>query len=185
MHRVDGAGATPEGLFTTGNPILGITATVLTSAWLNAVQEELAGVVEGAGITLEKGTQDQLLTAIIALINDAVTTAVGREVEVLAPSNLTAGDLFIVGDMPGIAKEDALSGANVVMIRLGQQVVPKTIPETWATGDVLYLDTVAGTVGLDGTGAGKKRIGFAPRTANINAQLAVCLFTGEAIPITT
>ena len=185
MHRIDTAGATVDGLFTTGNPIAGIPATVISADWLNDVQGNIEEVILAAGITLEKGARDQMLLAILALVENLVSESLGREVEVVAPSNLTLGDFFIVGDMCGIAKADAGIGTNVYMIRLGQQVVPKTTPETWATGDVLYLDTVAGTVGLDGTGANKKRVGFAPRAANLNAVVGVALLTGESVPITT
>lgn len=64
MHRIDGPGATVDKKFTQGNPGGGVAATQVTEAWLNAVQEEIAGVVEGLGLALDKPTNTQLLAAI-------------------------------------------------------------------------------------------------------------------------
>jgi microcystin-dependent protein len=72
MHRIDGPGATIDGRFTEGDPTAGIPATTVTGAWLNAVQEEIAGVVEAAGDTLEKADNGQLAAAISALIAAAI-----------------------------------------------------------------------------------------------------------------
>lgn len=72
MHRIDGAGATIDGLFTEGDPTTAIPATTVTAAWLNAVQEEIAAVVEGAGLALNKPDNGQLSAAIAALIAAAI-----------------------------------------------------------------------------------------------------------------
>ncbi|MES2217679.1 MAG: hypothetical protein V4501_04630 [Pseudomonadota bacterium] len=61
-------GPNPNGYFFTGDPALGIPATVADSDWLNAVQEELCNVVTTPGLTLSKTSQNQLLQA-IELIN--------------------------------------------------------------------------------------------------------------------
>ena len=63
MHRIDGPGAV-NSLFTEGDPSVPQMATVVTAAWLNDVQENLAKVIEAAGITLQKGNFDQLRQAI-------------------------------------------------------------------------------------------------------------------------
>lgn len=68
MHRIDGAGATVDNKFTKGDPASGVQATVVTSDWLNDVQEELVSVLSAASITPVKGTQNQVLAAIRALI---------------------------------------------------------------------------------------------------------------------
>lgn len=78
MHRIDSSGTaaalpTPGavgsqvGYFTEGNPSLGVEPTVVSADWLNAVQEELANVVESTGATLDKTDRTQLKAAIIAL----------------------------------------------------------------------------------------------------------------------
>jgi len=75
MQRVDsfGAVASPPaneaqinspGYFSIGNPSLSVPATVVPAWWLNAVQEEIAAVIEAAGDTLDKGDNNQLLSAI-------------------------------------------------------------------------------------------------------------------------
>lgn len=69
MFRIDSEGATAGNLFTEGNPSLGVPATVVSAEWLNdTVQEELVGVVEAAGLTLNKGDNTQLLQALNVLV---------------------------------------------------------------------------------------------------------------------
>ena len=68
MHRIDGPGATVDKKFTEGNPGTGTPATNVTADWANAIQEEVAHVIEQAGITLNKAVNTQLYTAIQALI---------------------------------------------------------------------------------------------------------------------
>lgn len=74
MHRIDTPtaqkdkfGAGKNG-FTRGNPQTGIPATDLDDDYFDMLQEELAGVVEAAGTTLDKAKRNQLLTAMKALL---------------------------------------------------------------------------------------------------------------------
>lgn len=71
MHRIDGPGATVDNKFTDGDPVGGVPATMVTDDWLNDVQEELVSVLSAASITPVKGTQNQVLAAIRALIGTA------------------------------------------------------------------------------------------------------------------
>jgi microcystin-dependent protein len=74
MLRIDVATATPSlpapaaagtpGYFTEGNPATATPATVVTADWLNAVQEELIGVITAAGLTPSKTNLTQLRQAI-------------------------------------------------------------------------------------------------------------------------
>lgn len=68
MHRIDAPGFAPGNLFTEGNPSLGIPATEVSDDWLNDVQEEIVNIITAQGITLVKGTQTQLRTAIEGMI---------------------------------------------------------------------------------------------------------------------
>ncbi len=68
MHRIDHATAAPGDLFTEGNPATATPATTVTADWLNAIQEEVAAVIDAAGITLDKEDNTQLTQAIAALI---------------------------------------------------------------------------------------------------------------------
>ena len=65
MHRIDAAGYAAGNLFTDGNPSTGTPATVVDAAWLNDLQENVAQLVEAAGIVLSKGDYTQLLKAIV------------------------------------------------------------------------------------------------------------------------
>lgn len=71
MHKIDGAGATAQNTFTEGDPINGVKATQVTDDWLNAVQGEVVNAIEGAGITLNKENNSQLLAAIQAIAGGA------------------------------------------------------------------------------------------------------------------
>ncbi|HGE5414349.1 TPA: hypothetical protein ACGF7T_001449 [Escherichia coli] len=74
MHRIDTKtaqkdkfGAGKNG-FTRGNPQTGTPATDLDGDYFDMLQEELCSVVEASGASLEKGRNDQLLTALRALL---------------------------------------------------------------------------------------------------------------------
>lgn len=66
MKRTDAAHHAGN-LFQTGNPLTGRRGTRLDHTWLNAVQEELAGTIEAAGIVLDPADDRQLLQAIRTL----------------------------------------------------------------------------------------------------------------------
>lgn len=85
MHRIDHStnnatlpspdAAGTAGYFKKGNPGTGVPATVVTADWANAQQEELAYVIEMAGLTLSKTNNTQLRQAIqnmIAAANSAI-----------------------------------------------------------------------------------------------------------------
>lgn len=72
MHRIDGPGAGPGGSFVAGSKTSGTPSTVVTADWANAVQEEIAGVVEASGQGLVKADNGQLLKAIRALLKEFV-----------------------------------------------------------------------------------------------------------------
>lgn len=69
MHRIDGPGATVDNRFTDGDPVGGIQATILTDDWANDVQEELMSLLGAASIAPVKGTQNQVLAAVRAIIS--------------------------------------------------------------------------------------------------------------------
>ncbi|WP_145576977.1 carbohydrate kinase [Yersinia alsatica] len=80
MHRIDTPtaqtdkfGAGKNG-FTRGNPQTGVPATALDDDYFDAVQEELAGIVEATGIVLDKSNRAQVLAAIKKLIGSETDT---------------------------------------------------------------------------------------------------------------
>lgn len=70
MHRVDALGATEEGRFTEGDPVVPIPPTEVPATWLNMVQDELEGVLAAAGMAPDKATNAQVAAAIQQLIQD-------------------------------------------------------------------------------------------------------------------
>jgi len=63
MHRTDDPGHVAN-RFTAGDPGVPTPATVLGADWHNSVQEEICGVIEGAGLTLIKANEYQLIEAL-------------------------------------------------------------------------------------------------------------------------
>ena len=106
MQRI----GTSDGLFVNGNPAAGVLGTVCTAEWLNAVQEEISGVILGAGFPLNPATYSQLLNCIIELIHlegmalatSAETIAGVRNDLAITPSGLAA--LTANTDRNGLAR---------------------------------------------------------------------------------
>lgn len=87
--------------FRDGNPLAGLPATQLDAGWFNSVQEEIANVVEAAGIALDAGDLTQLLQAVTALIADGAQPSAIPVVAVGAPYTATAPDLARLFDCGG------------------------------------------------------------------------------------
>lgn len=74
MHRINTSTAVPDANgagragFRDGNLAIGQQPTALNALFFNAVQEELANVIEGAGIALDSAVKTQLLSAINTLV---------------------------------------------------------------------------------------------------------------------
>ncbi|WP_421793986.1 phage baseplate protein [Hydrocarboniphaga effusa] len=62
MNKNQGTGATPDGKFTDGGP--GVDRSILGSAFMNMLLDELVFVVEDAGLTLNNADHQQLRKAI-------------------------------------------------------------------------------------------------------------------------
>lgn len=103
MHRIDHETATSDHKFTEGNPTIPVPATVVTGAWLNAVQEELVAAITGAGLELKKSDNTQLWQA----ISQTITTAVDNARPGLATTKKPG--LVQIGDGLAITPEGLLS----------------------------------------------------------------------------
>lgn len=91
MHRVDGPGATPTNGFTEGSPSTGVPATTVTADIMNALQEEIASVIEqGAGLVLNKPDNTQLLQAILSLASSSTGSG-----QALGVNNIINGEMAI------------------------------------------------------------------------------------------
>lgn len=100
MHRIDTSGNV-DNRFHPGNPATGQQATLIDQDWLNAVQEEIVNVILEANIDLEKGTNDQLASAIVALIAGVVgdgSGAVPTTRQLLVAGGLLAGGGNLAAD---------------------------------------------------------------------------------------
>lgn len=103
MHRTEGSNNSGN-LFTDGPP-----ATCVEEDWLNAVQEEICAVIEGAGLTLLTAgtdTRSQLLAAIQSLVVGPLIVAVTGDITITA------------GDMNGhktYANIDAVGAVNITL----------------------------------------------------------------------
>lgn len=67
MHRIDGPGATIDNLWTDGDVGGGVEATMVTAKFQNALQEELANLVEYSGQALSDADDEQVLKAVLSL----------------------------------------------------------------------------------------------------------------------
>ena len=66
MQRISGP-AHVNNRFDPGNPAIGQHSTMVTAAWCNSVQEEIARACELAGIALDPDNDEQLYAAILAI----------------------------------------------------------------------------------------------------------------------
>lgn len=73
MRQID----TPDGLFHDGRPATGELGTILSAAWLNAIQAEILSVLDDQGIAVDPATSTQLLAAIQKIAWGTQTTLAG------------------------------------------------------------------------------------------------------------
>lgn len=77
MRRIDTSNRSPDLFgpgkhgFRDGDPLTGVPSTSLNAAWFNAMQEEVASLIEAAGLTLDPGDTTQLRKAIKLLASPA------------------------------------------------------------------------------------------------------------------
>jgi hypothetical protein len=74
MHRIDTDGHVGN-MFDSGDPAVPRLPTLIDKHWLNAVQEELRSAIVGAGLTLVKGTNNQLASIMANLTTAQTFTA--------------------------------------------------------------------------------------------------------------
>lgn len=168
MHRIDGAGATIDNLFTEGDPVSGIPATTVTGAWLNAIQEEIAKVIEQSGGTLNKPNNGQLYTAILAMIAAAQPVTTG-DVKLTLKTTADTGWVMCNDGTIGPAGSGATTRANAdcqaLYTLLWTNVSNTHAPVTggrgasaaadWAANKPIALTRMLGrALALAGTGSG-------------------------------
>lgn len=86
-----GVGST-IGYFTEGDPGVGILGTKVSADWLNGIQEELAKVIEEAGLSLDKADNTQLYDAVLAHISaNAISGSLGSTPNIVPVTNGSGG----------------------------------------------------------------------------------------------
>lgn len=131
MHRIDGPGHVGN-QWVEKDPGLGIPGTTFTSDFQNTVQEELAGVVEGAGITLSKPDNSQLLAAILALGGAVENKIVNGLFEIWGPSGNGPSSLHDLVAADGTAVLAEPWGFNVG----DSAAAATTLPADFALGTI-------------------------------------------------
>ena len=146
MHRIDTStaqkdkfGAGKNG-FTAGNPQTGTPATDLDDDYFDMLQEELAGVVEATGVNLEKSKQNQLLTALKALLLSrahpfADIKADGTAAIAEALSNLGMGEAAKRNVGTGINQIPDMSKWTSLKADYGWRLTPDGFLEQWGRGN--------------------------------------------------
>lgn len=167
MHRIDGAGATTDHLFTEGDPSTGIPATTVTGSWLNAVQEEIAHVIEAAGLTLDKANNGQLALAIAAIVSASqgfTTSDVKLTMKAVADAGWVLCNDGTIGPAGSGATARANADCQALYTLLWTNVSNTFAPVTggrgasaaadWAAGKTLALTKVLGrSLAVAGSGA--------------------------------
>lgn len=154
MHRIDTStaqkdkfGAGKNG-FTGGNPQTGELPTALNAEFFDSVQEEIASIIEAAGIALSSASNNQLLAAVKGLVgpgrllNVQVFTANGT---VTKTTGAKKWRIRIIGAGGGSSSPAATAGGQVSVSNGGGA-------GAYAEGlyDVTSITTAAITVGTGG-----------------------------------
>ena len=147
MHRIDTSTATPDNKFTEGDPAVPVAATTVSAAWLNAVQEELVGVITGAGLELQKSDNGQLWQAIGQLITNAkpglATKAKPGLVQVGGGLDVTAQGLLSV-------LTATIARAGIVQLASALSESTTTVPTCKAVKDAIESKLSAVNVPVGG-----------------------------------
>ncbi len=67
----------------------------------------------------------------------------GENITIAAPYDVVSGACAKVGTIIGVAQADALSGADVVLVRRGVYALAKTSAQAWTLGVKIYWDDTA------------------------------------------
>ncbi|WP_212669264.1 hypothetical protein [Yersinia intermedia] len=174
MHRIDTStaqidkfGAGKNG-FTGGNPQTGELPTALDNDYFDAIQEELAKIIETTGVTLDKSKHDQIITALEKLflqtgnrfseIKDAGAAAVAAA---LANLGLGTGLTGVIGDARN-AKMSVTAASATATFTADELIVGV------ALGGLQYrLGSFSKTINLATTGAGGMDTGAAPASGYV------------------
>lgn len=151
MHKIDTEGATPSNTFTVGSRATGVPATTIGEDWPNAVQGELVAVVEGAGLTLNKADNTQLLQAIRALVvaGGFDTGDVKLTLKTTAPAGWVLANDGTIGSATSGATTRANADTEDLFLLLWTNVSDSYAPVSGGRGASAAADWAANkTIGL-------------------------------------
>lgn len=191
MRRIDTATAVADlfGVgksgFRNGNKALGIIPTDLNAEWFNAVQEEIANVIEAAGLAITPGDSTQLLKAITSMISGgdykaSVRVASTAAINLAAPGANIDGVAMVAGDR-FLEKDNATAANRGIYIWNGAAVPATRAPDAdigaelnssaiipvesgTANADTNWQITTDGTVVIGTTGLAFQQIGASTST---------------------
>lgn len=120
MYQIDNATAatsqpasTPAGtagFFTDGNPATNVPATIVPAEWLNSVMMELVNLVLAGGLTLQKNSFNQLVSAVKAIGRQRVILTDTGAANAYAAANTPA---YVVGTwVDGVVQFVKIANAN-------------------------------------------------------------------------
>lgn len=188
MHRVDTDGHVGN-LFDEGDPGVPRLPTVIDSEIMNALQEEIAGTVEAAGITLVKNTNTQLKAAVVKT-GKTVETMTGKLVITEPSSGSVANPLLALNAYdPAGSKAATIQGSPAtggVLEVTNNGAAGAAVKATHATTGPA-VDATAGTgasiavKATAGTGAGAAVNAATANNANIAAVHASTGHTTQAV----
>lgn len=116
MHRIDGPTAAPGGLWTEGDPVGGVPATIVSDDWMNDTQENLIAILTAAGIAPIKGDYTQLVSAIRSVSGGTLNKKRSARAALA-----TAGSSLTITD-DEVTVKTALGGASYILPAFSQVI---------------------------------------------------------------
>ena len=193
MHRIDTPtaqkdkfGAGKNG-FTRGNPQTGTPATDLDDDYCDSIQEELAGIVEASGVTLDKADRGQVLKALKVLFSTS-SDSLGALAALVGAANklpyFTGPKAAALADLTAFAREIlAQTDAAGVLSKLGLGGVSSIREAVFTASGSWTCPAGITKVLLDGSGGGGGGACGASSAANGNGGGGAASVTGQLITV--
>jgi len=139
MHRIDTPTAQRDKFghgkngFTRGNPQTGTPATQLDYMYCDAIQEEIANVIESAGFTLDKLKHNQLSLSISELIKKGVNAGEYLPAEKVADESYETNSALNFKKRPRLNDSDMIAMTDFYLQsgNVGFEVSPTGVIRQW------------------------------------------------------
>lgn len=172
MHRID-ADSHVANMFDEGDPGVPRNPTQVDADWLNAVQEEICNAITNAGITLVKGTNTQLRSALVNVLTAQTIAGVKSFTSRMSVVQSTTS--------PTLSLENASTGEALNAINNSATSATVSLENT-STGEALsaLANTTTGAIKGANTGAGAGVLGTCNHVSGYGTQ-GVTLGAGSAV----